>query len=257
MKSYARVMIHCVVGLVIAACLVPAAHGQWRGRRWQATQWRQAATPVAQSQATNPPKSKAKLPDPTSTTSQTPIQAQYRRSAPTTPQVTRPPQTAVAPVPAPVTTDLEAANTAVTAPAPPAPAPTVRRRPTTPVAPRPITVTAPRPASRPANRYGRSIITFDNQSGKAALVRLMGPTRAEVLVPNRSRNTINRVAAGHYVIRVRYGSEGAYRYTEGDHFDVHGSGMSYSRVTITLHGVMAGNYSMHGSSAADFAAAAP
>ena len=85
----------------------------------------------------------------------------------------------------------------------------------------------------------------------------MGPTRAEVLVPDGGRNSVHRVAAGHYVIRVRYGAEGNHRYTEGDHFDVRGSGMSYSQVTITLHGVVAGNYSMHGSSAANFAAAAP
>ena len=254
MKSYERVMIHCVAGLVIAACLVQAAHGQWRVRRWRGAQWQQAAAPVAQSQVTTRPKSEDKLPDLASSTSQTPIQAQYGRPAATTPQVTRSPQTAAAPI---LATGSEEANAIVTAPTPTAPAPTVAHRPAAPVAARPVTTIAPRPASRPSNRYGRSIITFDNQSGESALVRLMGPTRAEVLVPNGSRNTINRVAAGHYVIRIRYGSEGSYRYTEGDHFDVRGSGMSYSRVTITLHGVVAGNYSMHGSSAADFAAAAP
>jgi hypothetical protein len=105
--------------------------------------------------------------------------------------------------------------------------------------------------------YGSSIITFDNQSGQPALVRLIGPTRAEVHVPNGGSNSIHRVAPGHYVIRVRYGTPGQYRYAEGQRFEVQGSATSYSHVTITLHTVPAGNYAMHSSSEAAFAAAAP
>jgi len=106
-------------------------------------------------------------------------------------------------------------------------------------------------------RYGSSIVTFDNQSGQLALVRLVGPTRAEVSVPAGGRNSIHRVAAGHYVIYARYGTSGNYRHTRGDSFDVRGGGSGYSHVTITLHMVPAGNYAMHGSTASEFAAAAP
>jgi len=127
-----------------------------------------------------------------------------------------------------------------------------------PSASRPAGRVASRPVrSQPPVRYGRSIITFDNQSGEPALVRLVGPTRAEVAVPDRRRNSINRVAAGRYVLYVRYGTPGAYRYIEGDAFRVEGTATGYSSITITLHGVQEGNYSIRGSSAADFAAAVP
>ena len=225
MKSNPRVVLRCVAGLLIAACAVQAAHGQWRLRGRRAIQWRRAAVPIAWSQATSPSKFEGKQRESGSSTLRPPIQAQYW--------------------------------------IPTAPAPVPRAAPNTAPAPTRMPAAAPRTAARVTHppsrlpiRYGRSTINFDNQSGQPALVRLMGPTRAEVFVPNNGRNAINRVAAGHYVIRVRYGTEGNYRYTEGDHFDVRGSGTSYSRVTITLHGVASGNYSMHGSTAADFAAAA-
>ncbi len=105
--------------------------------------------------------------------------------------------------------------------------------------------------------YGSSIITFDNQSGEPALVRLVGPTRAEVDVPNGTRKSIHSVAPGRYVIRVRYGTPGRYRYTEGEPFEVEASAFSYSHVTISLHMVSNGNYTMRPSSQAAFAAAAP
>ena len=39
----------------------------------------------------------------------------------------------------------------------------------------------------PPSVYGSSIVTFDNQSGDPAVVRLVGPTQGEVFVPNGSQ----------------------------------------------------------------------
>jgi hypothetical protein len=120
-----------------------------------------------------------------------------------------------------------------------------------------VAATAPGRTYTALIRYGRSIVSLDNQSGEPALVRLVGPTRSEVYVPNGTRRSVQRVAAGRYLIQVRYGIPGKYRYTRGDSFNVVATSTSYSRVTITLHPVIGGTYSTFPSSAAEFAAAAP
>jgi len=84
------------------------------------------------------------------------------------------------------------------------------------------------------------------------VARLVGPTRGEVYVPNGARNSISRVAPGEYVIYVRYGTPGRYRYTRGDRFHVEEYGRNYSSITITLHTVPVGNYSYRDSSEAEF-----
>ncbi|MFH1919873.1 MAG: hypothetical protein ABIP48_08320 [Planctomycetota bacterium] len=112
-------------------------------------------------------------------------------------------------------------------------------------------------SDRPAVKYGLSIITFDNQSGQPASVRLVGPTRAEVNVPSGGQDSIRFVAPGSYLIRVRSGTLGNYRYSEGDTFDVTQMDTTYSLVTVTLHPTPGGNYSVRDSSAADFLAACP
>jgi hypothetical protein len=118
------------------------------------------------------------------------------------------------------------------------------------------TLVSTRPNTTPV-RYGRAVVTFDNQSGEPALVRLVGPTRAEVHVGNNRRNSIHRVAGGLYTIRVRYGEPGNYRYTEGQSFRLVSSSSAHSVVVITLHPVVDGNYSTHPISAGEFASAAP
>ena len=100
--------------------------------------------------------------------------------------------------------------------------------------------------------YGSSIITFDNQSGDPALVRLVGPTRAEVLVPSGSRNSIYHVAAGNYFLLVRYGSPGRYRYIRCDRFDVQESAGTYATIAFTLHTVAFGNYAYRDASEDEF-----
>jgi hypothetical protein len=100
------------------------------------------------------------------------------------------------------------------------------------------------PAQTPSV-YGLSIVTFDNQSSDPALVRLVGPTRSEIFVPRGGRNTIYHVARGSYVIYVRYGYSGSYRYSRGDRFSVEESGPLYSTITVLLHVVQGGNYTLH------------
>jgi hypothetical protein len=94
-------------------------------------------------------------------------------------------------------------------------------------------------------------VTFENQSGQGALVKLVGPTRGVVPVPNRSRAGIH-VQAGEYYILVRYGAPGHYSYSKGQRFSVEGSGATYSVITITLHKVLNGNYASHPVNPAEF-----
>ena len=89
--------------------------------------------------------------------------------------------------------------------------------------------------------FAQNKIVFDNQSGEPALVKLIGPTQTEVDVPNRAK-TGTDVAAGRYVIKVRYGTSGKYHYSKGEEFEVKGTATTRSKTTITLHKVVAGNY---------------
>lgn len=101
------------------------------------------------------------------------------------------------------------------------------------------------------NAGAANTITFDNQSGKPALVKLVGPTAATVAVPNGTKQTTN-AAAGHYTIKVRYGTPGGYAYSKGDEFDVKQTATSESAITITLHPVVNGNYGTRPISEAEF-----
>jgi hypothetical protein len=58
-----------------------------------------------------------------------------------------------------------------------------------------------------AERMPPNTVTFENQSGQDALVKLVGPTRGVVPVANGSRAGIH-VDAGVYYILVRYGAVG-------------------------------------------------
>ena len=60
------------------------------------------------------------------------------------------------------------------------------------------------------------------------------------------------MAAGSYVIYIRYGNPGGYRYSQGDRFNVTDSGRTISNVSITLHTVDSGNYALRGSSEDEF-----
>jgi hypothetical protein len=96
-----------------------------------------------------------------------------------------------------------------------------------------------------------SKVTFDNQSGRPALVKVAGPTATSVSVENGKKESVS-VAPGHYYIKVRYGTPGAYAYSKGDEFDVTETATIASDITITLHKVVAGNYGSRAISEAEF-----
>lgn len=98
----------------------------------------------------------------------------------------------------------------------------------------------------------QNTITFDNQSGEPALVKVIGTTGQTVEVPKGQSRTVN-VAAGEYYLLVRYGSKpDQYSYTKGDPFTVNQTAIQYSVINITLHKVVGGNYPTHPSSHEEF-----
>lgn len=103
----------------------------------------------------------------------------------------------------------------------------------------------------PAVAKAASTVTFDNQSGKPALVKLVGPTALSVTVENGKKESVS-VVPGHYFIKVRYGTPGAYSYSKGDEFDVTETATAASSITITLHRFVAGNYEAHPIAASEF-----
>ncbi len=91
------------------------------------------------------------------------------------------------------------------------------------------------PIRAQAEQVTPNMITFDNQSGRNAVVRVIGPTRA-VAKMQRDESRIVRVAAGEYYILVRYGdSKKEYSYTKSAAFSVTQSEKEISMITFTLH----------------------
>src|ERR1700722_5753902 len=87
----------------------------------------------------------------------------------------------------------------------------------------------------------QNIVSFDNQSGEPALVKLIGPTSTEIEVPSGSSKG-TQALAGKYIIKVRYGVLGKYHYAKGQEFEVKETATTTSEITITLHKVVNGNY---------------
>jgi hypothetical protein len=94
-------------------------------------------------------------------------------------------------------------------------------------------------------------VTLQNQSGEAALVKLVGPTPSVVSVPQNTNRTVE-VAGGRYYLLVRYGTSGHYHYTKGDPFYVTQTPTEVSDISITLHKVIGGNYHTHPIGPSDF-----
>jgi hypothetical protein len=85
-------------------------------------------------------------------------------------------------------------------------------------------------------------ITFDNQSGENALIRLIGPTRNTFMVSDGTSETLH-ASPGRYDVKLRYGDDPQqYAYFRGEPFDVKQESSSYSKTTITLHKVPGGKY---------------
>ncbi|MDR4494897.1 MAG: hypothetical protein R3B74_10780 [Nitrospirales bacterium] len=61
----------------------------------------------------------------------------------------------------------------------------------------------------------QSTVTFDNQSGEEALVKLVGPSPASLSIPDKTHRTVP-VSPGRYTMMARYGDNPQrYRYTKG------------------------------------------
>ena len=108
--------------------------------------------------------------------------------------------------------------------------------------------------SAAVSAQAQNTVTFDNQSGEPALVKLIGPTLKEVGVPNMTKRKVD-ASAGHYIIKVCYGAPGQYRYSKGQDFEVRQTARTRSAITITLHKVVSGNYGSEPISEAEFGAA--
>jgi hypothetical protein len=63
-----------------------------------------------------------------------------------------------------------------------------------------------------------------------------------VEIPNNKNHTVN-IAGGTYMIYVRYGNAPIYRYAKGEPFEIENSSTYYTEASLTLHGVINGNYS--------------
>ena len=95
-------------------------------------------------------------------------------------------------------------------------------------------------------------ITFDNQAGEYATVKLVGPTLTSIEVPNGEKRTVH-AAKGEYYILTRYGTDpNQYKFSKGEAFEVTQSKTKYSKTTITLYPVIDGNYSTTPISKEDF-----
>lgn len=102
----------------------------------------------------------------------------------------------------------------------------------------------------------KSTITFDNQSGELALVKLVeeatGQAVMQIEVPTGEKRTLP-TGGGDYYILTRYGNDPAqYRYSKGDPFTITETATKFSETTITLHKVIHGNYHTGPSSKNEF-----
>jgi uncharacterized membrane protein len=98
----------------------------------------------------------------------------------------------------------------------------------------------------------RNVIRFDNQSGESALVKVVGKIPKIVEVAKGQKKSVN-VAAGEYYILVRYGDNPErYRYSRGETFTVRETSTQYSKIAITLHKVIGGNYATNPTSVQEF-----
>ncbi len=102
-----------------------------------------------------------------------------------------------------------------------------------------------------AGAEGRNSLTLINHSGNNALVKLVGPSRRTIEIPSGASETVN-IVGGQYSIYVRYDLHGRYRYTRGESFQIKETAISYTRASLTLHGVINGNYHTQGSSENEF-----
>ena len=98
----------------------------------------------------------------------------------------------------------------------------------------------------------KNIIKFDNQSGRNAVVRVMGPTQTVAKMQRDETRTVH-VIAGDYYILVRYGdSEKEYSYTKSALFTVTQDDKKFSIITFTLHRRGGGTFNVQPVSGKEF-----
>jgi hypothetical protein len=83
------------------------------------------------------------------------------------------------------------------------------------------------------------------------VVKLVGTLSDYIEVPSGGQNTI-AVGGGSYYILARYGNAGHFHFTRGVPFYITESPYSVSRISITLHKVVDGNYATRPDSGRDF-----
>ena len=95
-------------------------------------------------------------------------------------------------------------------------------------------------------------VTFDNQSGEIALVKLVGATAQTVSVAVGQRVSVIAEPGTYYII-TQYGTDKSTQtYSRGDAFVLEKTATQVSVVTITLHKVVGGNYGSRPSSREEF-----
>ncbi|MFH0820111.1 MAG: hypothetical protein V1892_03705 [bacterium] len=97
-------------------------------------------------------------------------------------------------------------------------------------------------------------VTFDNQSGEDALVKLISSAgeAQKITVPNGSKETIYNLGNDTYHVKVRYGTPGHCRYIKGEYFELKAFDPYYAVANITLHPIVGGNYDTQSISEAEF-----
>jgi hypothetical protein len=96
-------------------------------------------------------------------------------------------------------------------------------------------------------------ITFDNQSGQNAIVKVVGSMRVVAKVQNGQKRTVH-VPTGEYYFLVRYGdSPKEYTYTKSASLEVTQPEDQHSIITITLHRRVKGDFKAESVSGEEFA----
>ncbi len=91
----------------------------------------------------------------------------------------------------------------------------------------------------------QNTITFQNQSGEPALVKIIGPGSKTIDIRDQSSRTV-KVEAGKYYILVRYGNKpDEYSYARGDTLVVSDTTKQPATMNITLHKALGGGYPTH------------
>jgi hypothetical protein len=101
----------------------------------------------------------------------------------------------------------------------------------------------------------KNVLTVHNGTNDFALVRIKGEdgvNQAELPI-DAGKSNVCRLPNGFYYEVVRFGrTPETFRYAKGEGFELFAPSGQYIRGSLTLHGVISGNYSTYPATAADF-----